>query len=253
MVRRGCGERVPGGVYAVTRPQPDGFPLEHFLLCHPMRVPDIGLSSQGQVLKEIELRGGGVATLMFDWIGEKYYPNICDYLEEGRRLGFSWHIAPQVARALTALSWAMPVHPRAIILNWQEYGGRRIDTCPRGKARHSVPVGEADFDQLWYSQLYGSGVEPQPLMCSGYWWMDVRGGEEVYDEQETHLRPVRRSTPGVCYHAFAPPADGKYEAGVIARLPISGIEVIAGGDQTQKRFEELMGAGPQLPVSVTEE
>lgn len=57
---RGCGRRIAGGTYLVTNTSPNGRPLEHFLFCPPLRVPDVGLSTQGQIVVQIrgEVRAG---------------------------------------------------------------------------------------------------------------------------------------------------------------------------------------------------
>lgn len=254
---RGCGRRVAGGCYAVTELSPVGLPLEHFIYCHPLRVPDIGLSAQGQVLKT---RDGayGPETLMFDHIGEGYYPNVCDFLEEGRRFGFSWHITPDTASKLTAVSWAMPVHPRAFIINWRELAPRPADSCPRRRDRHVVDMDLVDRDMGWYAMLYPEATgEYEYKMCSGWWWCDVQGGEVAALNAAHELAEVRRQLPSLTYTAHLVSANTRrsYERGVIAKLPINAIEVINGGARTEENYDRLSEthAATGLPVKVVDE
>ena len=89
--KRGCGERVAGGIYLETRLGPNGHPLECFFMDPPGPVDagGLGLSPRGVSL----IAGEGGITHVWDWVGGDSYPNVADILEEGRRLGFSRRIA----------------------------------------------------------------------------------------------------------------------------------------------------------------
>ena len=252
---RGCGRRIAGGTYLVTNTSPNGRPLEHFLFCPPLRVPDVGLSTQGQIVVQREGRYGP-ETVVFDHVGEAYYPNVTDFLEEGRRFGFSWHVTPDAASKLTPVSWMLPVHPRAFILNWRELTPRPADTCPLGK--HPLEPGEVDRDAGWFSDAFPEKDDPyEHEMCSGWWWCDVHEGLVTALDAVNQLAEVRRELPSLHYRALLVGSDipRRYERGVIARLPIHGIEIIGGGARTKESYERLSRAHSDtgVPVRVVEE
>jgi hypothetical protein len=112
---RGCGERTEGGTYACVPTGVNGQPIEHFILCQPLRIDadEYGLTALGTKLVDVpetcpDCGGTGVdifdpaqdclgckgetmilTTHVFDIIGRAHYPNIADFIEEGRRLGIS--------------------------------------------------------------------------------------------------------------------------------------------------------------------
>lgn len=255
--RRGCGTRVAGGVYAEVGLSPVGLPLERFLYCPPKRVPDVGLSAQGQVVRRRE-GSFGPETIMFDYIGAAHYPNVTDFLEEGRRYGFSFRITPDTASKLTLVSWALPVHTRAFILNWREIAPRPIDSCPFTPSQHGVGDEMTDVEMDWFASLYPeSDLGYEHTMCSGYWWCDVWDADVVALDARHKLAEVRRSMPSFTYAANLLNANvgRRYEWGIIARLPINKIAVIAGGAQTEENYERVAEAQKQagLPVEVVNE
>lgn len=249
---RGCGDRIPGGEYGMVPLSPVGLPLDSFLFCPPKVIPDgLGLVAVGQtfVLSQV---GGEDCGLIFDWIGEGYYPNITDFWEEGRRLGFSFRLQPSVARQAKAYArnFIIPVHARAFIHNWMEYPPRER-ACPRDKHNFWDPEWQESQDYFaavdaWLEENQGSYDTIGHAMCSGYWWHDVVGGVQIdfeYPEVERHIGSIR-------YRAWPQPTDVKpvYEPGLIARLPLSHIEIVDGAPETEDRYEELKDG--ELPVYV---
>lgn len=257
MAARGCGaSRTAGAVYAETHVGGSGRPFLDFMYCPPRIVaPEIGLSPQGQVVWE----DADGRQLMYDWVGEKFYPNVTDYVLEGGRFGLSWRISPQSAKKLRAGAFGVPVHPRGFVLNWKEMHGRWTDCCPKSRSnpqRHSVPEG-ADYEQLWYDELYPKIKEPYAhQMCSGYHWQNVTDGITMQEDDEfTHGRyitPVERVMPGFTYNAYRTTAfKPQYEPAAIGAWPIHCLAVIDGGEKTKQNLDFLQDAG--LPVRLAQE
>lgn len=256
MSARGCGVRVSGGVYAECNVGGGGRPFLDFMFCPPRVVaPEIGLSPQGQVIWE----DADGRQLMMDWVGEKYYPNCLDYVLEGGRMGLSWRISPQNAKKLRAGAFGVPVHPRGFILNWKEMRGRWVDRCPKAHGnprRHDVPEG-ADYEQLWYDDLYPLLKEPyEHGMCAGYHWQNVYTGITVLEDNEftsgRHIVPVEREMPGFTYTAYMTTGfKPQYEPAAIGAWPIHCLAVIDGGEKTQQNIDFLQDAG--LPVRLAQE
>lgn len=256
MAARGCGERVRGGVYAECPVGGSGRPFMSFMFCPPRVVaPEIGLSPQGQVIWEDE----SGRQLMMDWVGEKSWPNVLDYILEGGRMGLSWRIAPQNAKKLRAGAYGVPVHPRGFILNWKDMKGRWIDSCPKlrgNPARHDLD-GRADYDQKWYDDLYPLFKEPyEHGMCAGYHWQNVCDGITPQPDDEftsgKYIVPVRRVMPSFEYDAYMTTNfRAKYEPAAIGAWPILGLAVIDGGEKTEENMKFLKDAG--LPVRLAQE
>ena len=82
-----CGAgRMVGGVYLECAPVPGGVALERFLIDppQPIEVSTFGIAPLGVNL----LTRAGV-THVIDWVGESHYPEMQDFIEEGRVMGFS--------------------------------------------------------------------------------------------------------------------------------------------------------------------
>lgn len=242
-VERGCGGRIAGGAYGVTRTGPNGLPLEAFLYCHPVRLdPSLGVSAQGQTFIEIEVHGRPVG-IVYDWVGATYYPNVADFLEEGRRHGFSWRLNMDVAERASRMAenWVIPVHPRGLIVNWQFYQPRRWD-CPRAISRRGKihPLYEPEEYGAWLDAFKEShfGEDLENHMCSGLWWEDVEGGHESYGDEPG---VVQRTIGSTTYYAMCQPEPNKgaYEPACIARLPLHGIEIVAGAPESEERYKRL--------------
>lgn len=256
MTVRGCGTRVQGGVYAECNVGGGGRPFLDFMFCPPRIVsPEIGLSPQGQVIWEAD----DGRQLMYDYCGEKSWPNVTDYILEGGRFGLSWRISPQNAKKLRAGALGVPVHPRGFILNWKEMRGRWVDRCPKSYGnpkRHDVPEG-ADYEQRWYDDLYPLFKEPyEHGMCAGYHWQNVSTGITVQEDDEfTHGRyivPVHRDMPGFEYDAYMTTGfKPRYEPAALGAWPIHCLAVIDGGEKTEENMKFLKDAG--LPVRLAKE
>ena len=96
------------------------------------------------------------------WVGEQYYPNVADDLEEMRRLGMSTRIPDNFpVEQLTPASRLFRAHARAIVLNAGDWPEDVIWTCPTNKhsQRH---IGKDSTNT-----------------CLGLSWMVVEGGRDV--------------------------------------------------------------------------
>lgn len=81
--KRGCGWPILGGTYLYVPSGFSGTPIWKMVLCPTVPIPeDFGLSAIGMVLKERIGSRGQVVYDLWDWIGEKEYPNFLDWLLE---------------------------------------------------------------------------------------------------------------------------------------------------------------------------
>ncbi len=140
---RGCGRRVQGGVYWECGLDPDGAPLEEFLIDPPTPIPaGLTITPRGVSL----IRIGGVAHVV-DWVGAAHYPNVLDFVSEVGRLGLSRRLPATLDFAqLVPASRILLVHARARVENAAAYGPF---PCPK--------------------RLHGPGA----AACIGAWWEDV--------------------------------------------------------------------------------
>lgn len=123
--KRGCGKRQRGGIYMETglAPAGQGKPLEYFVLCppHKVNVVELGLAPISPLVF-----GKGDVWHVMDWIGEQYYPNVADILEETRSFGLSRRMGKGMEfEKLTAASRILLVHRKAYIEKddpyWRDY------------------------------------------------------------------------------------------------------------------------------------
>ena len=175
-----------------------------------------------------------------DWVGSRFYPNVADVIEEGRRMGFSRRISKSVDFSkLTRESTILLVHARAHLVNAYEYQRRRerpehrmMWPCPKDIAPHN----------LW------DPTAPYGGMCIGLVWEDVE--TKVTDES---TRDVTRAMPSFQYQAKRRP-DGvewpEYLPAIFMRLPIARIAVVADpvGGTHRDTYERASKAG--VPVEI---
>lgn len=223
---RGCGKRKAGGMYLELGTSECGRPLESFILCPPVPVNE----TWGVTPVNTRLIGNAI----FDWVGEGYWPNVCDYLEEVRAFGVSARLPTNLdLRKLTEAPVFYPIHARGLLLDWWQYPNRQR-SCPNHAVDHSL----------------GDGP------CAGWWWEDVVGGKEV-DKHFYLNRPTLRETPSVMYTANARPKDldegsPKYAPAVIAVFPCSRIVVVK-GDEHPGVMAKAMRASHVVPVLSVDE
>ena len=221
--KRGCGYRIEGGIYAEVPIGPGGQPVEHFLI-DPPKVFDpvaVGITPVGVSVIEI-----ANSYHVMDWVGESYYPNTVDVIEETRRMGLSRRLPSTMDFSLlTPESKIILAHARAHIINFEDYN--RTIPCPKELLEHS---------------------EVKLEMCAGLWWQDVTGGRELNDEElefkdmaKIETDRIRVVEIGSCrYYAECAP-DGvkpEYLPALFARFPIFNLAVIRAQDGSHKESLE---------------
>ena len=147
MPERGCGRRTKGGVYAECPLSPFGTPIEAFLVEPPIEIDrqSLGLSEIG-----VKLLDKDGITNIYDWVGERFYPNVADFVEEVRVMGLSRRLPRTLDFArITQRSRIVLIHRRAMIRNWQKLSTEPI-SCPKGLEH-----------------------KPDFRCCVGAWWHDV--------------------------------------------------------------------------------
>lgn len=233
MAIRGCGSRVVGGVYAEVKTGDEGLPLETFLIDPPAPVDahNLGLTDKG--VRLILLNG---TWHVFDIIGEKYYPHLADFVEEGRWMGFSRRLPSNLdfEKIDPEKSRLVLLHRRAIISNLEEAGFLSLPhICPKGIERHKA-----------------SALEE---MCAGLWWHDLPG-------KSLDVSQMREIEGGVRYQAWARPngsENPERELGIFMSLPISNLAVVRGRNEVEdERVQKIyknVAEKSKLPVNLEEE
>jgi hypothetical protein len=230
---RGCGSRVVGGVYAEVKTGDEGVPIEAFLVDPPSPVDAqaLGLTDKGVRLVQL-----GDTWHVFDIIGENYYPNVADFVEEGRRMGVSRRLPSNLdfSKIDPEKSRLVLLHRQAIIMNLDEAGFLNLPhICPKGIERHEAGM----LDE----------------MCAGLWWHDL--SSKHLDESQ-----MREIKGGTHYKAWARPkgsAKPERALGIFMTLPISNLTVIRGRNEeenarVEKIYEKVAGKS-KLPVTMEEE
>jgi hypothetical protein len=235
-VERGCGFRESGAAYLVTETSPFGQPVEHFLIDSP-RVVDpeaVGLSAISMMPFRFP---GDDTTHAMNWVGEENYPNVADFIEEGKRYGFSTRIRRNFDfSVLVQGSYIFHVHRKAHIDNMDSYHLNPPKSthkqCP--KDRHS-PV---DITE----------------MCVRLFWQDIVGGESAPEMGES--RAVRRALGDTSYSAYAAP-DGvvpRYKPAVFLRVPIHAVEIINDpqGGTHELTYDKVTAHNPGVEVRLVD-
>lgn len=256
-MNRGCGTRMPGGVYLVVPMGPDGAPLEHFLFCPAIPLPpEWNVSPRGQQIVPFASRN-----CVVDWIGENNYPNVSDFIEEGRCHGFSRHVSPELAARVEPGARLLPVHARGLIRNWSLYAPRTMDMCPRQLHPVNELAGYSDREMEWFEDFYPRAIADHTRAhyphagCSGYWWEDIEGGTVI--DAKALLGEhgyVERTIGDTTYTGFArlPWIEPDYEPAIFAMLPIGVIHVIDGAEESADTYRRMRKTA-KLPVQLMEE
>jgi hypothetical protein len=201
---RGCGRRVVGGIYAEVKQGEGGMPVEAFLVDPPAMVTAqaLGLIDKGVRLIEIEN-----VWHVFDIVGEKHYPYVADFVEEGRRMGFSRRLPENLdfTKLDPVQSRLVLLHRKATITNVKEAGYLRLDhLCPKGIEEHKAGRLEE--------------------MCAGLWWHDLAA-------KNLDAEGLRKLKSGAKYAAAVRPKGSDKPERALAifmSLPITDLAVIRG-------------------------
>lgn len=270
---RECGNRKEGGTYATCPLSKYGKPLEHFVICKPVHIvaDDYNLSNVGVKLVDVEelcLTCKGVApvkkakqkyqeacrdcdgtgtetvTHVFDIVGQEYYPNVADFLEEARRLGVSRRLELEDSRQYARLSKRsrlMLLHHRAIIDNpLNIVGGMGYYEILR-YARASCPksLTEHDLSRL-FTEEGGTAINPTAPGCSALYWNILEGATEIPESIPVYgtgqkTKPIipsygfveRRLVSGT-YRGYGlkPDIKPEYALGIFAVFPLVTIQVV---------------------------
>lgn len=219
-IPRGCGRRKAGGAYMECGGSPVGRPIEYFLLCPPQVVDpkELGITAVGVQL--VELEG---TWHVIDWVGEKYYPHVADFIEEVRRFGASRRLPKDLDYSkLTPESRMILLHPQAHIDEPFVYDQYRIG----GKA----------FDMEW-DKCPKDKIHTKSEMCAGLFWEDVRSVKH-----DKNIRIGDREMPSFTYRAATPPGKEKvkHSLAMFAMLPITRLVVIQSKDGSHERTFEAV-------------
>lgn len=214
-VKRGCGKRQKGGVYVevgLAGPGEDGVPLESFLVDPPLPVDLKAMGLTPVAVKMVERDG---IWHVFDFVGEKYYPNIADFLEEVRRFGLSRRLPKNIDYSLlTSESKIILVHRKAWIENvrpyyedWQTLTEMYWNKCPNSDQSHAD-----DYDE----------------MCAGVWWQDIDPHEHKKVPYSGSDRIVEIEMPSFKYTAALKPDDHLpgYDPAIFASFPMHRLAVV---------------------------
>jgi hypothetical protein len=243
---RGCGEREPGGCYVESGVGPFGYPLEHFMIDPPQRLPSgLDLINKPQILPRIGLSGEqeyDEADLpifdLFMHIGATHYPWAPDYIEETRRLGASRRINPHLHLSLlTRASRMILAHPKAIPQNWLAL--QPPVRCKKRLERHDL----ASYIRLSLDPLRD---EQRPGSCLFKLW-EVIPREQAESTQELEGQPplcLRRC--GSTVYQYTPTGEHviAWEEAFILALPLTGFSLIqyADGSVNEQAKRKLLDA-----------
>ena len=230
---RGCGSRVVGAIYAEVKHGAGGSPIEAFLVDPPKTVnaQALGLTDKGVRLIEI----GGIWHV-FDIVGEKHYPYVADFIEEGRRMGISRRLPQNLdfEKLDPVNSRLVLLHRKALITNVEEAGFlERNHVCPKALPEHE-----------------GSLLDG---MCAAFWWQDFAA--KALDDDG-----IRTMKSGDQYVGRIRPqgrAKAERELAVFMSLPITNLAVIRGRNaeenaRVQDVYEKVAGQS-KFEVSLEDE
>ncbi|MBA2666067.1 MAG: hypothetical protein H0U69_03410 [Trueperaceae bacterium] len=224
-VTRGCGDsRTAGGVYLEVERIAQGQPIEAYLVDPLVSVTpeELGLAQLGITLFDDP---DGV-THVLDWVGSKHYPYPADFLEEGRRKGFSRRISSAVeVERLGPGSLIYFVHARGYPAHYallSDYFATTPSALVR-KCAHVRRGSEAHFSV------------PPSVACSRTLWVDPPGKAGDNELRSLGLSSVDlRRFDDFAYEVHAPGVDltgqRSYQSAIIARFPLSNLTVIASVD-----------------------
>lgn len=236
---RGCGTRVAGGIYIEVGLVPPGAalrgmgrPVEDFLLDPPVKLhPAMDFSDRGVNIIEQPATDGRVIHHVVDVVGEKYYPNVADFVEEVRHMGLSRRIQSTVPFGLlTEHSRIILVHRKAWVNHWNELRAH-VEGLEDGETGHRCPT-----------TTLGRKIEHErgTTMCAGVWWEDLDP-----DTVRPGTRPgyVERDMPSFTYSGKPRPdsIDTDYESAFFASFPISRLVVVK-GEQSDLKLERARAA-----------
>lgn len=220
--KRGCGTRVAGGCYVECGTSEHGVPIEYLIEDSPLTWAHIGKADWFTPHRTpFVVEHNGVNHLVI-WVGEEFYPNVFDYIEETRVLGASRRLPGGFDFSkITTDSRMILIHPRAYLdatpINMLEC------PCPRHALRGALAdmkpahASFADEPHCIGAALY---VEKADIHRPGTVW-DTRSQSEI----SCHVRQI---ACGHTYRVFELPdvltaAELQPKPAVFLQLPITGV------------------------------
>ena len=243
-IHRGCGLRIAGGIYATATGEItyQNIPIHQFLQCPPMPVnpADIGLAAQGILVKEGTAYNRPGLWDIFDWIGASHYPYVPDFIEEGKRYGFSRRI-PESApiHLLNTDSLHIMGHPRAILSNPHAFYKGRLghEACPKDIEQHNL----SDLNQDSCIALLYEAIGDLP--------------EDIADPRDhTRFFPLDPTKNQFDYQVGYPIEKPEWQFGIFMTMRISALEVIEDpfSDKDQAAMDLLEQSGTNIPYYLME-
>ena len=251
-VPRGCGTRTAGGCYLECGTGYGGRPLEFFL-----SDPPIPMTCDAKVGVELIERGGVVHVV--DWVGEQHYPNAADFLEEGRRYGFSRRIPRTLDLSrLSAASRILVVHARGLVVNHQalrpfmpEPYNAAYDERGFRKPAHKHHCGHLEKTALPCHH------QPDPFKhaCTRDLWTLPTATRVEDGTPPRYVRDFASISYEVHPLSLDAPAPETTSA-LVASLPITNVSVVKAQDgshtRTLAKMREMLTWEGGLRISVTE-
>lgn len=232
-VTRGCGKRKTGGVYlesGLAGSSMNGKPLEWFLVD-----PPVPFEVDRKIGVELVVGPDG-KTHVVDWVGQQHYPWPTDFLEEGRRFGFSRRVTRGLDFSrLEVGSRMLFVHARGVLLNLPELMPYLRESVHTLGSKH---CGLAQRNEVKDSQRH---VQPFTTeMCSRYWWAFP---PSTHVEDGQHGVRFLRQFNELRYEVYplAPEApEPRWAPALIASVPVTNVGVVRAADGSHRpTFEEV--------------
>jgi|ETNmetMinimDraft_11_1059920.scaffolds.fasta_scaffold05234_6 hypothetical protein len=238
---RGCGIRKAGMIYHVVDEDTIGNSGSAWAFAVDPPIPMInpegmGISAQGiSVLPRCNMLGiqeiddAGVPIFdAWDWVGYNGYPNAADFLMEVEAMGVS-RLFPKTTgfNKLTAASYHILVHPRAIINEASKIHQRRLSweghlRCPQSHDIHITPM------------------KDEESTCASMWVECVEGATRF----TKHTRMGRREMPSFSYLCGTAPQKPKisFGPGIFMRFPLRHFEIVVDTEMgTHEKALEMLG------------
>lgn len=219
-IARGCGvARTQGAVYLECGVGSTGVPLEHYLVDPPQPY-----DTDQKIGVSIVPDGKGTYHVI-DWVGAEHYPMPNDFLEEGRLHGFSRKISRTTEfDKLTKDSRLIFVHPKAIVANAAEIAPFLPDHKLKSRCAHFAKTGEDDHFQT------------PNASCTRLWYALAEANSTRITSDDM-LLPERKVSADTSYVVEPLPygaPEPVYRPGIIAKVPITNLSVIATKDGGHK-------------------
>jgi hypothetical protein len=239
-VSRGCGAtREEGGLYLEVGLSEHGRPFDSFLLdplvaLHPDDL--LAIPRLGQTL----IDGPDGITHVIDWVGEAHYPYATDFLEEGRRKGFSRKISRelQIGRLDPGKSFIYFLHARGFLANWPLYQAATVSAANIYRCRE---------ESLRRALSRDRGTNPHLMPdCTVHCCRHLWSAAPVDDGA------LRRRIFTDFDYDVSPPYDQviypDWKAAYVARFPITNFTVIRSRDGAHEQTTRRARARSRYPV-----